>query len=121
MLFRMFSDTIQITVADAKPFTVSRTVVERVPFFRSCFRAPMQESITDAITLPDDDPRAIDDLLHYLYFGEGQIKGYFDEIESSINSEERTWAPEWAPLFELYVVAEKYQIEDLHNLLMDLF
>jgi hypothetical protein len=88
-------------------------LIKRIPFFRGCLDAPVQESLTRTICLPDDDPTAVSDLVHFTYFD----KLDFDPTklhEFAALQHKDPWR-----LINCYYVAKKYLAEKMQNTVMN--
>lgn len=87
--------------------------------------ANFSESQTSQIALPEDDPKVIRAIIHYLYAGDIWS---LETTESCTDLEENAdedveagsgWAAVTGVLADVYVTAEKYQLHDLKVLVIE--
>ena len=102
-----------------KALFAHKDILAPVRFFGACLQPNrFAEGYATAgcplqVTLPEDDPEAMGDVVHYLYTGrlELELKEGVNDSEEIENTMQR--------LVNLYIAADKYQIEDLCNMIVD--
>ena len=84
------------------------------PFFDKCLKHEFLEGKNDVIRMPEDDLRAFEDLTGFLYFGKSSLEKF------TRDSSDKTDCQKAQRLQNLYILAEKIGVEDLHNDIMDM-
>ena len=108
-------DTVLLLVGpDEYMMTVHSYIIRKIPFFRDCLDASMQESHSRTIRLPEDDHTAFGDLIHWAYTGRFQ----YDLEEQALDE---TPFMETCRAVKAYAVAQKYLAEALQNYVVDRF
>ncbi|KAL8953811.1 MAG: hypothetical protein Q9222_000320 [Ikaeria aurantiellina] len=102
-----------IVGSEEKAFTAHASYLSQWPVFDRICNGNFQESNTGRINLPDEDPHVVRALLQYLYTG--NFLGY--GTSESAGSHDTAASQ----LIDLYVTAEKYQLEYLKRLFLDKF
>jgi hypothetical protein len=74
----------------------------------------MEEGMSNVIKMPEDDPKAFEDILGYLYMGEVSLKRYNAKKLRKGRNDVR------AESIGLYSLAEKLGYEQLQNLWMEM-
>ena len=116
-IVRIFSDVPMVTllVGEAEvPFHVHMDILCRAsPVFKSAFMGEFAEASERSMTLPDDDPDAFESLVQWIYF-----KKYKVDPAAVRDSVEKTQEL-YMNLVDTYVLADKYNVLDLKNEIMD--
>ncbi|KAL8922447.1 MAG: hypothetical protein Q9208_005169 [Pyrenodesmia sp. 3 TL-2023] len=105
------SDSFTILVGpEQKSFRVHAAFLAQSPVFEISCYGKFKESHEQRIELPDDDPEVASAIIQYLYSGNVLDFGTADEEDGSAKAADQ--------LAELYIAAEKYQLEDLKSLVV---
>ncbi|KAL8727674.1 MAG: hypothetical protein Q9166_005910 [cf. Caloplaca sp. 2 TL-2023] len=101
---------IVIVGSEEKAFTAHESFLSQSPVFEKMCHGQFQESHAFEIKLPEDDPKVMRAIIQYLYTG-----NFLD-----FGSMESGHGPKGAgsQLAALYVTAEKYQLQNLKNLVL---
>lgn len=117
-------DTIVLVVGPAnKEFTVHAHFLRRVPFFRACLDNPMKEAIERVIELPEDKPKVVQEMIHWLYYGTLEhdycsVAEKAKAFAASSPEREHSRAVEHVMVC-LWIFAKKCMVEELQNLVVD--
>ena len=106
---RIFFETVQGHVSNAKPFTVHNSFLIKVSWFDTCLRQPMEEGLSNVIKLPEDNPKVIEDFLGFLYLGRPVVEKYSPTLSGCYS------------LLNLYRLADRFDYEEVQNAVMDQF
>ena len=109
-----WNDQIVILVGTREyKLTVHTHIVRKIPFFRGCLDAPMVESQTRVVRMLEDDPLAVEGLVHWAYTG---------KLEYDLQQERKKYADDssmrrsfTSRSVQLYALAKKCMVEDLQN------
>lgn len=98
---------------DKFPFPIHRDVLSSLsPVFRATFQeGRFAESVTQSMELPEDDPKAVEDMVRWMYTRQlrtGQIPDLADSSD-----------PKYLYLAKLNHLADKYDIKKLTNAIID--
>lgn len=92
-------------------FTVHKTLIcNKSPFFDAACNGGFIESVEDIIHLPEDQPAVVELLLDWVYTGE-----FANPETESAN------LISWHNTAALYILADKMQMQDLSNAVIDLW
>lgn len=109
------SDFVTLLVGpDEENFTIHQDIITKARYFAGCLGYTLQESHTRIIRLPEDEPAVIAKVVEYLYSGKFEVKIFEDEIESHKEGSQIRL------VVNSYIVADKYCMEHLQNMAMDL-
>ncbi|OQV00324.1 BTB/POZ domain-containing protein [Cladophialophora immunda] len=101
-----YADIVAVTVGKEKvKYRIYKQIlVSKCPFFDKCLGAGMKEAQENAVALPDDDPKAFDVVVRWMYTG--RLNGFGTPGFLLLNA---------------YILADKYCIPDLQNAIADVF
>ncbi|KAL8753549.1 MAG: hypothetical protein Q9184_005386 [Pyrenodesmia sp. 2 TL-2023] len=103
-----------IAGTDEQSFRAHAAVLAQSPVFEVICYGNYKEKQEQSITLPDDDPAVIGAIIQYLYSGNFLRFGTTDEEEASDSNSAKVADQ----LADIYLAAEKYQLEDLKTLVI---
>lgn len=109
-----WNDQISILVGPSEyKLTVHAHIIRKIPFFRGCLDAPMIERETRVVRMLEDDPEAVEGLVHWAYTG---------KLEYDLQQERKKHASDssmrrsfTSRSVQLYALAKKCMIEELQN------
>ncbi|KAK4914946.1 hypothetical protein LTR66_017118 [Elasticomyces elasticus] len=97
---------------DKTEIKVHKGVLTRIPFFEKALsNGVFQESLTDTIELPEDDPEAVARVIHFTH------SGHVPPLSSVADDDDEQ--PTMINYLDAYVVADKFMIETITNALAD--
>jgi hypothetical protein len=109
---------------DEERFTVHTDFLRQLPFFRNCLRVGMRESQENIVRLPEDNPYAFSQLVHWLYTR--QFEFNFVQDVSDFHNDDDTHGRFPEPLqakqdaiINVYLMAKKFCAEELQNYVID--
>ena len=119
-------DPVEILVGpNEQRFLAPRRVLTKVPFFRACLAAPMQEGRSGTIKLPEDDKRAFIEVTDYMFNGRLGSNLRYQTLNASPMSQilgPHNYILRHPDIFlatKTYDLARKLGMEDLPNAIID--
>lgn len=110
------SDLIAIIVGPHKErLTAHKAILTQAKYFQGCLQGNFPEKEKNEIVVPEDDPRAFEKLLEYLYFGSIEAEHFPATVRDEPERAHMTL------LAKAYVAADKYCMEDCQSHVMDHF
>ena len=98
---------------DQEELLVPGNILTLVPYFKKALSSgSFTESTTKTFELPDDDPKAVADVLYYAYTGQVPAVPYHPATS-------REDAQGLEPFLRAYITADKYKAESTSNKLVD--
>lgn len=102
---------------EEKPLMVQRDILVQIPYFESALRSGnFPESQEKVFKLPEDDARAVADVIHFVYTGRVPALSYSLTESGSVLPEYEKRAEHYV---KAYVVADKFMSEATANALVD--
>ncbi|KAI9810842.1 MAG: hypothetical protein M1827_006049 [Pycnora praestabilis] len=109
-LRHLFNTVVTVRVgAEDTPFSLHKDLLcSRSPFFNSALRNIFLETTTQQVVLPEDDVETFQYFIQWVY-----------SKELSHEDVDDTLHPQLLPLYQLYAMADQFQVKSLKNAIID--